>query len=566
MLARSDLLRTAANVFLTPVDLTRLPGREAWRPFGRLRVAPTTTARDTPSGAEGRRALVVGSREPASIAAVVDALREASPGITVDLPGESGKPAPGLWRVRRQRYDLACLVLTGEGLRREKLIGVLSGAGAVLACNRSGQWYRVQGPPCRPLSARWWARLTLAGLLSAQYLRITMWLRVWDLIWRIFPIPPPVPDPGPATAQATTAHFTAPDLLPAPCAGMKCARAGPPLPAGCFITPPQAGHETACTFIVPAHNQRHLMDLCLPPLLEEAGRAHQVVLVDDGSTDGTAEYVQRQYPRVQVVRLARNLGFAGAVRAGIAASRTPLFALVNSDVQVRPGFLRAMLPHFDRDDTFAVCARIELPDGSQIETGNVAVAFSGILEPYHVPPVRPGPILYAGGASSIFHRSRYDALGGFDTGYRPFYWEDIDLGYRAWRRGWRSLFEPSASVRHQRRAAIGPRFGSRYADETFLANALVFTWKNVRDPAMLSQHWVYVCARLYREVLAGEGRMCRALLRALPRLPQALAKRWRERRRGDLGDGDILALATPADTNPQVDRSKLLSNAKGILP
>jgi len=126
------------------------------------------------------------------------------------------------------------------------------------------------------------------------------------------------------------------------------------------------------------------MDFCLPPLLAEAGDEHTVILVDDASTDGSASYVRTRYPQVRVVRLPRNRGFAGAVRAGIAACETPLFALINTDVQTRPGFLQAMLPHFGEAATFAVCSRIELPGGSQMETGNVAPAFDRGLLAQHV--------------------------------------------------------------------------------------------------------------------------------------------------------------------------------------
>ena len=479
MRARSDLTRTAGNVFLEPVELTQVPGRQQWR-----------------------RAFVVGSGDPGQVEAAAAELRGAAPQVQIEAWGRGEGPPPGLWRVRRRGCDAAVLLLTGEGRRREKLLGVLSGAPVTLARGRTGQWYQVRLPPCRPLSLRWWARMTLAGMLSAFYLRVVVAMRITDALWRLAPLPDPVADPGP--------------------------------PGG-----------TRVTFIVPTHDQRELMDLCLPPLLEEAGPVHKVLVVDDASTDGTVEHVRRRYPRVRVVRLTRNRGFARAARAGIAACDTPLFALINSDVQVRPGFLAAILPHFERDDVFAVCARIELPGGSQMETGNVAPSFSGILEPYHLPPGKPGPILFAGGASSVFHRARYDALGGFETIFQPLYWEDIDLGYRAWRAGWRSLFEPAASVWHQRRAWIGPRFGDALANETFLKNSLVFVWKNLRDRAMLTQHWVYVCARLYQEILRGEGTMCRALLRALPALLPALVRRWRARRRGDLSDRDVLAMATP---------------------
>jgi GT2 family glycosyltransferase len=309
---------------------------------------------------------------------------------------------------------------------------------------------------------------------------------------------------------------------------------------------PAAITNPRVTFIVPTYNQRALMDFCLPALVAEAGAEHQVIVVDDAGTDDTAAYVRRTYPSVQVVRLEHNEGFAGAVRAGIAASTTPLFALVNNDAQVRPGFLAAMAPHFDQPDVFAVCARIELPEGSQVETGRVAASFSGLLEPHHLPPTEgSAPTLYAGGASSVFHRARYEALGGLDTLYHPFYWEDIELGYRAWRVGWRSVFEPRASVLHQRRATIGARFGDAYADQAFLRNALLFVLKNVRDRKLMTQHFAYVAARLVKEVPAGEGMMRGALRQARPLVCRALRGRWREWRHGDHSDQEIMALLEP---------------------
>jgi GT2 family glycosyltransferase len=139
--------------------------------------------------------------------------------------------------------------------------------------------------------------------------------------------------------------------------------------------------------------------------------------------------------------------------------------------------------------------------------------------------------------------------------YRPLYFEDIELGYHAWRRGWRSLFEPQASVLHQRRAWIGKRFGSAYANETFLKNSLLFVWKNVRDSEMLAQHLAYVSARLLSECLRGERTMVQAVLRALPLAPRVMAKRWRDGQRGDLADREILDLARPpaADEAMKVD-------------
>jgi len=479
MRARAEVARAAGNVLLRPIDLEGVAGKDSWR-----------------------RALLVGSRNEEKISAAAADLRQAAPILSVQVWGRPGCEVQGLWELRRRRYDCVCVMLTGEGLRREKALALVSRARAVLAYGANSRWYRVVVPPIDPASLRWWARLVLAGLLCGAYLRVGVMIWTGDVLRRLFPAGPRVDAPG-----------------------------------------SPSGHQV--TFIVPTYNQRHLMDFCLPSLVAEAGEEHTVMVVDDASSDGTAAYVRAHYPSVCVLRLSRNRGFAGAVRAGIAACTTPLFALINTDVQVRPGFLRAMLPHFDDPSTFAVCSRIELPDGSQMETGNVAPAFSGILEPYHVPPTQPGPILYAGGASSIYHRARYRALGGFETMYRPLYWEDIELGYRAWRRGWRSLFEPSASVWHQRRAWMGKRFGDAYANETFLKNALLFIWKNLRDRGLLAQHFAYVWARLVSEVLRGEGTMCRAALRALPLAPWVMMKRWGQQRRGDVDDRTILQMARP---------------------
>jgi len=442
------------------------------------------------------RALLVGSRSQAVIEAASRELHAILPGLTIDPPGAWPGGTP----------DLVCLLLTGEPFRRERSLAVLSGASTLVARGANGQWYRLVLPPFRPWSLRWWARFTLCLMLCRAYTRAVALVWLTDALRRLLPPWRTARNPG-APANKTV------------------------------------------TFIVPTYNQRDWMDFCLPPLLAEAGDRHTVMIVDDASADDTSDYVRSHYPQVRVLRLPRNQGFGGAVSAGIAASDTPLFSLINTDVKVRPGYLAAILPHFDRPDTFAVCSRIDLPDGSQMETGNVAPDWSGVLEPYHVSPARPGPILYAGGASSVFDRAKYEALGGFEVVYRPLYFEDIELGYRAWRRGWRSLFEPGASVFHQRRAWIGARFGNAFANESFLRNGLLFVLKNVRDPGMLRQHLAYVCARLLTEVLAGDATMAHAVLRALPYVPSMLVKRWCEYRRGDLSDRRILELARPPSPN-----------------
>jgi GT2 family glycosyltransferase len=462
------------------------------RTAGNVLLTPVTLT-DIPTAAGWQRGLLAGAAAPEQLAAVTATLQEIAPALQVTHTFRHESFAP----------DIVMLLLTGEGGAKEKLRALLTRAPVKLAYGAAGQWYRINLPPVELLRPLWWARLAMVVTFCCGYVGLIWGLGLLSLLRRQLPIP----------------EFRAPT-------------ASPP--------------GRTVSFIVPNYNQRQLMDFCLPPLLIEAAGQHPIILVDDASTDDTCDYVWRNYPSVEVVRLIKNQGFTGAVRAGIEASETPLFALINTDVQVRPGFLAALLPHFDDPATLGVSARIELPEGSMIETGNVATAWSGVLEPHHVAPDDSGPILYAGGASSIFDRAKYDALGGFETAYHPFYWEDIELGYRAWRRGWRCLFEPAASVLHQRRTTIGASYGENYANETFLKNGLLFLWKNLRDPGMMAEHCVYVCTRLACEVLSGQYRIARAVAHALPSYLKMARKRWRDYRTEDLGDRRILQLAQPA--------------------
>jgi len=234
---------------------------EAVRAAGNVLLTPTTLDESIAPGS-CRRALLVGSRREAIADGTAAELRSAAPDLSVDIAGQHVK-ASGLWSLRRRKYDLVCLLLTGEGLGREKALGLLAGAPIILARGANRTWYRVHIPPLRLVSLQWWARLTLSLLLATVYLRTVILLRAGDALRRLLPISPQVRNPGP--------------------------------PAGRRVT-----------LIVPTFNQRHMMDFCLPALLAEAGAEHSVMVVDDASADDTADYVRRHYPQVSLIRLPRN--------------------------------------------------------------------------------------------------------------------------------------------------------------------------------------------------------------------------------------------------------------------
>jgi len=137
----------------------------------------------------------------------------------------------------------------------------------------------------------------------------------------------------------------------------------------------------------------------------------------------------------------------------------------------------------------------------------------------------PYPCFYGGGGSCAFDRKKFRQLGGFDPLLAPFYLEDTDLGYMAWKRGWKVLYQPSSVVYHEHRGTIGKRFSDSYIQSILKKNFLLFTWKNIHEWRRLFAHLFYAWAgaivswlfgdSLERTNLAGVARAAIALPRAV---------------------------------------------------
>src|SRR5262249_33757715 len=153
---------------------------------------------------------------------------------------------------------------------------------------------------------------------------------------------------------------------------------------------------------------------------------------------------------------------------------------------------RPLLDCFGHPAVFAAASQIFLwdPDARREETGRTdGRLVGGLLRVGHsMVTDLPGPVsvLYAGGGSSAFDRRKFLALGGFDELFRPIYVEDVDISYRAWKRGWLTLSQPASVVWHKHRATMAQRFDPADVERTVRANDLLFAWKNFADPALLA--------------------------------------------------------------------------------
>ncbi|MEZ5402899.1 MAG: glycosyltransferase [Bryobacteraceae bacterium] len=296
----------------------------------------------------------------------------------------------------------------------------------------------------------------------------------------------------------------------------------------------------SASVVIPNWNGRDLLEKYLPSVVAAmAGNpANEVIVVDNGSEDGSAEFLRERFPNVRVIALPKNLGFGGGSNAGFREARNDIVVLLNSDMRVDPGFLAPLLEGFSGDDVFAVSCQIFFSDPAKLreETGLTQGWWEngGLRVRHRIDDAvtRAFPCFYGGGGSCAFDRHKFLELGGFDELLRPFYLEDTDLGYGAWKRGWRVLYEPRSIVYHEHRGTIGKKFSPDYIRSIVQKNFLLFTWKNIHETAKIVSHFAFtwfgalLCLPFGDTV---ERPNFAALARAFVQLPGAMAARWRSR-------------------------------------
>jgi GT2 family glycosyltransferase len=291
------------------------------------------------------------------------------------------------------------------------------------------------------------------------------------------------------------------------------------------------------SLVVPNWNGRDLVRANVPLLLA-AARAYgdaEVVVVDDGSTDDSVSVLAKELPEARVVRHERNQGFGPACLTGARAARNKIVVLINSDVAVDPDFVRPLIEPFESDArTFAVTPLILDRDGKVAKvTVNRPYLRRGELRWEGVAPDELAgdailPSLFPLGGAVALDRARFLELGGFDPLYRPFYYEDVDLGLAAWRRGWRCVVVPRSRVRHDEGGTIGKHFKRFKVKVAKRRHRLLMTWKHARG-AWLRGHLLWLPVKLLTKVFKLDLRFYVAFFQALGRLPEALAARRREK-------------------------------------
>ena len=267
-----------------------------------------------------------------------------------------------------------------------------------------------------------------------------------------------------------------------------------------------AAADPGVSLVIPSRNGRRLLEAQLPGIVRDlAALPAEILIVDNGSDDGTAEWLRAASPQALVEISAEPLSFARAVNRGIARARYSHICLLNNDMLLEPGFFAALLRAFDAvPDLFCATAQIRFPGGVRREETGKAVMAQHSPEDFPIRCDEPllgedGTwVLYGSGGCSLYDAAKLRALGGADEAYAPAYVEDLDLGYRAWQRGWPTVYTAAALVEHGHRATTSRYYTQLELEEILEVNYLRFLARAVADPKLFRRLWGQALRRLLR--------------------------------------------------------------------
>ena len=309
------------------------------------------------------------------------------------------------------------------------------------------------------------------------------------------------------------------------------------------------------SIVIPNWNGWHLLQPCLDSLeAQDCRDALEVIVVDNASSDGSVEAVRDGYPKVRLLVMDENLGFAGGTNVGFAAAQGEVLIALNNDTEASPNWASRLLDALERypDAGMAAPRMVVYDSPSTIHSAGDCYGVDGIpnsrgvWQEYGPPYDQETYVFGACGGAAAYRREMIEQIGSFDEAFFM-YCEDVDLNWRAQLKGYRCVYVPDAVVRHHISATGGGTLSSYYVGRNTL-------WVMARNmpTQVLRRHWSQIVAAQWRITLdalrAWRGRAARARLRGqlagLLSWPRWLRHRRRLLRQSGVSEDYIESLLT----------------------
>ena len=322
--------------------------------------------------------------------------------------------------------------------------------------------------------------------------------------------------------------------------------------------------------VVVCTNEKEHLSVCLGSLRHQTHQNLEVILVDNGSTDGSREYVEAEHPWVRIHATGANLGYAPANNAGFAVARGDYLVVLNPDTEVEPSFVSGLLEAFTDDGVGLATSRICLfGERSRVNACGNHVHLTGIgfcrglgeaVDRYTL----PARLASVSGCAFMVRRDVLERIGGFDDDYF-IYVEDTDLSLRANLAGYRIAFAPGSIVYHKYRLRMTPRkfyLLERNRRLTLLKNFRWSTLAALLPPIWMTGILMWLYALLHGPAYLRAKVRAHAWIYANWRL--ILDKRGRTQALRAVGDRDLVMLLSATLPADQVIAPGLLGRLVGV--
>lgn len=241
--------------------------------------------------------------------------------------------------------------------------------------------------------------------------------------------------------------------------------------------------DSRVSVVVPNYNGIAFVEQCFKALIKDAPEA-ELLLVDNGSTDGSRELTAQRFPQVRIIALKENYGFCRAANEGMKAASSPYVILLNNDTEVLPGFTKALVSALQLEPrAFSAGAKmIQLHHPEKIDdAGNFYCALGWAFARGKDKSVEyyeePDEIFAACGGAVIYRKAVLERIGYLDESHFA-YLEDIDLGWRAKTAGWKNIYAPEAKVLHVGSGTSGSRY-NEFKVSLSSRNSIYLAYKNM---------------------------------------------------------------------------------------
>lgn len=310
------------------------------------------------------------------------------------------------------------------------------------------------------------------------------------------------------------------------------------------------------SIIIPNYNGEKVLSKNLPHVLAALKQYKkgnvEIIIPNDPSTDKSKEVIAGFITSLEGSGITgktidnnskEESGFSKNVKRGVSLATGDILILMNNDVRPHINFLEPLLSHFADEKVFGVgCMDESIEDGKTVLRGRGVGYWQKGFVFHKAGELDDTNTFWVSGGSSAFRKRLWDKFSGLDTLYNPFYWEDIDLSYRALKSGYKLVFEKKSVVVHEHEeGAIKTKFKPKFVRKIVYRNQFFFVWKNITDRNLLLSHIMWLPYHLVTAVLRKDSLFIEGFFLALLQLNRVQDSRYRAKKTFVRTDAEVLS-------------------------